>query len=58
MYFFPAFILATLPYLTAAVPLTDSPSGGVAVPIHKRSSLLNGVVDASDLQSGIRRAVM
>jgi hypothetical protein len=58
MYFFPAFMLATLPYLTAAVPLTDSPFRGVAVLIHKRSSLLDGVVDASDLQRGIRRAVM
>jgi hypothetical protein len=58
MYLSLAFILASLPFLTAAVPLADSfASRGIAVPITKRRDPFNGVADTSKLQSSIRRSV-
>ena len=57
MHFFLVFILTSLPFLTAAVPLAESPAPhGIAVPITKRGNP-NGVVDISKLQSNIRRSV-
>lgn len=57
MYSF-AFILASLPFLTAAVPLAESfASRGIAVPIAKRNGSLNGVADTSKLQSRITGSV-
>ncbi|KAN0123324.1 eukaryotic aspartyl protease [Russula decolorans] len=59
MYFSLAFILASLPSLTAAVPPARvSTSRGIAVAIAKRGSSLDGVIDTSELLSGIRRSVM
>ncbi|KAF8480125.1 acid protease [Russula ochroleuca] len=58
MHFSLAFILVSLPFLTAAVPLADSPaSRGIVVPITKRGSPLNGVADPSALLSSARRSV-
>ena len=58
MYSSLGFILASLPLLTAAAPPVDVPtSRGIAVPITKRGSPLDGVVDTSKLQSRIRRSV-
>ncbi|KAF8480127.1 acid protease [Russula ochroleuca] len=55
MYFSLAFILASLPFLTAAVPLADSPaSRGIAIAITKRG---NGIADPSELLSGVRHSV-
>jgi hypothetical protein len=59
MYFSLGFILASLPLLTAAAPSINVPaSRGIAVPITKRGgSPLDGVVDPSKIQSGVRRSV-
>ncbi|KAI0287671.1 acid protease [Russula brevipes] len=60
MYFSPAFILATLPFLTAAVPLTEPPAPrarGIAVPITKRNSIRDGLVDISDLKHKITHSI-
>jgi hypothetical protein len=58
MYFSLGFILASLPLLTAAAPPANVPaSRGIAVPITKRGSPLDGVVDPSKIQSGVRRSV-
>jgi hypothetical protein len=58
MYFSQALILASLPFLTAAVPLADSfASRGIAVPITKRGNPFNGVADTSKLQSSVSRSV-
>jgi cathepsin D len=62
MYFSPAFILATLPFLTAAVPLTEPPASrarGIAVPITKRNNIRDGgFVDISDLKRKITHSIM
>jgi len=57
MYISLAFILASLPSLTAAVPASVSTSRGIAIPITKRGGPLNGAVDTSEFLSGIRRTV-
>jgi cathepsin D len=60
MYFSPAFILATLPFLTAAVPLTEPPASrarGIAVPITKRNNIRDGFVDISDLKRKITHSI-
>ncbi|KAI0267796.1 aspartic peptidase domain-containing protein [Gloeopeniophorella convolvens] len=57
MYFSPAFVLAALPFLAAAMPVAEPASQGVAVPIAKRGGFRNGVVDTSKLQSRVRRSV-
>ena len=60
MYFSLILVLASssLPLLTAAVPLFESPaSRGFAVPITKRGNPFNGVADTSELLSGIMRSV-
>ena len=58
MYISLILVLASLPLLTAAVPLVESPaSRGFAVPITKRGNPFNGVADTSELLSGIRRSV-
>jgi len=57
MYFSLAFILASLPSLTGAVPTRVSTSPGIAVAITKRSSSLGGVVDTSELLSEIRGSI-
>jgi hypothetical protein len=58
MYFSLALVLASLPFLTEAVPLADSiASRGIAVPITKRGNPSNGVADTFELQSSIRRSV-
>jgi cathepsin D len=58
MYFSLALILASLPFLTTAVPLADPlASRGIAVPIAKRGNPSNGVADTSELLTNIRRSV-
>jgi hypothetical protein len=58
MYFPLSFILASLPLLTAAAPLVNEPSSrGIAVPITKRGSPSDGVIDPSKLHSRVRRSV-
>ncbi|KAI0287673.1 acid protease [Russula brevipes] len=59
MYISTPLILATLPFLTIAVPSTESPtSRGIAIPITKHSHIRdNGVVDASIFQSTISRSI-
>lgn len=59
MYFSLAFIFASLSSLTAAVPARVPTSHGIAVAITKRASgsSLHGVVDTSELLSGIRASV-
>ncbi|KAI0280403.1 acid protease [Russula aff. rugulosa BPL654] len=58
MYFCLGFILASLPLLTAAAPSFNVPSSrGIAVPITKRGSPSDGVIDPSKLHSRVRRSV-
>ncbi|KAI9437839.1 acid protease [Lactarius psammicola] len=59
MYFSPALVLATLPFLVAAAPFEESSRGGVSIPIAKRSGFRNaeGVVDIVKLQASIQRTV-
>ncbi|KAI0257920.1 hypothetical protein BC834DRAFT_848155 [Gloeopeniophorella convolvens] len=58
MYFSAAFVLAALPFLVEAAPFTST-SGGLSVPIAKRSSLLNadGTVNATVLRGSLRNSV-
>jgi hypothetical protein len=58
MYFSLALILASLPFLTAAVPVAESRAPrGIAVPIAKRGNPSDGVADTSALLSGVTRSV-
>ena len=58
MYFSLGFILASLPFLTAAAPAVNVPaSRGIAVPIFSRASPPNDVVDTYKLQNTIRNSV-
>ena len=58
MYFSIALILASLPFLTAAVPVAESPAPrGIAVPITKRGSPSDGVADTSALLTGVTRSI-
>ena len=47
MYFFPALVLAALPFLVEAAPFEESPRDGISIPIAKRSGFrsTDGVVD-------------
>ena len=57
MYISLAFILASLPSLTAAVPARVSTPRGIAVAINRRGISLNGVIDTSEFLNGIRHTV-
>lgn len=58
MYFSLGLILASLPLLTAAAPAVNVPaSRGIAVPITKRGSHRDGVVDTSRLRNRIKHSV-
>ncbi|THH03578.1 hypothetical protein EW146_g10393 [Bondarzewia mesenterica] len=59
MHFSSAFILAALPFLTAASPITQMPRAGMAIPIAKRSSFraADGSVNTMVLRSQVQRSV-
>ena len=57
MYISLAFILASLPSLTVAVPALVPSSRGIAVPITKRGGYFDGVVDTSEFMTGVKRTV-
>ncbi|THH15734.1 hypothetical protein EW146_g4790 [Bondarzewia mesenterica] len=59
MHFSSAFILAALPFLAAASPITQMPRAGMAVPIAKRSSFraADGSVNTTVLRSQVQRSV-
>lgn len=56
MHFFPALVLAALPFLVTAVLLEEDSHVGLSIPIAKRSGLRNadGVVDIAKVKAGLR----
>ncbi|KAF8265089.1 acid protease [Lactarius quietus] len=59
MYFSPALILSTLPFLAAAAPFEESPRNGISIPIAKRSGIRNadGGVHIAKHRAGIQRTL-
>jgi len=59
MYFSTAFVLAALPFLTVAVPVTQTPRPGTIIPLAKRGSLraADGSIDTDILQAHTARTL-
>jgi hypothetical protein len=55
MYFSLGFILTSLPFLTAALPAKVLTPRGIAMPITKSGSAIDGVIDTSKLRSALSR---
>ncbi|KAI0318418.1 acid protease [Amylostereum chailletii] len=58
MYFSAAFILAALPFLTAAAPSSEA-RPGLAIPLQKRTAIrrADGVADTAALKANVKRSV-